>query len=53
MDQDLITKIEERKSELIKEREQFLKEANERLSAYNGAIGELERLLAPPKEELK
>ena len=43
-------KIRERITELEKERDGFVLEANKQVAAYNGAIGELKRLIEPPKE---
>ena len=41
-------KIKARIAELTAQRDKFLAEANQQLAAFNGAIGELERLIAPP-----
>jgi hypothetical protein len=42
--------LRERLGELEGARERFVQEANERLGVYNGAIGEVRRLLGLPKE---
>jgi len=36
---------------LEKERDAFIMQANRQISAYDGAIGELRRLIEPPKPE--
>lgn len=41
------SQIEGRIAELEKERDGVIAQANNQISAYNGAIGELQRLLAP------
>lgn len=43
--------IVKRITALEKERDSFVIGANEQVAAYNGAIGELKRLIEPPKEE--
>ena len=40
--------IKARLEELTAQRDKFLAEANQQLAAFNGAIGELERLIATP-----
>ena len=40
-------KIKARIEELKAQRDKFLAEANQQLAAFNGAIGELERMVAP------
>ena len=40
--------IKARLEELKAQRDKFLAEANQQLAAFNGAIAELERLIAPP-----
>ena len=40
--------IKARLEELKAQRDKFLNEANQQLAAFNGAIAELERLIAPP-----
>ena len=42
--------IRERLADLEAGREVFVREANERLAGYNGAIGELKRLLEEPQK---
>lgn len=43
--------IEKRIAELERERDALIQQTNQQLSAYAGAIGELKRLLEPPKPE--
>ena len=42
--------IKARLEELKAQRDKFLNEANQQLAAFNGAIAELERLVAPVEE---
>jgi len=44
--------IQARIEELKAQRDKFLAEANQQLAAFNGAIAELERLVAPGGEQL-
>ena len=44
--------IEKRVAELERERDTLIQQANQQVSAYAGAIGELKRLLEPPKPEI-
>ena len=44
-------KIQARIAELEAELKRFLEMANKQVAAYEAAIGELKRLLAPPVEE--
>jgi hypothetical protein len=56
MAEDLVEKvvqeqtIKSRIDELIKEREKYIVNANFQVAAYNGAIGELQRLINPKEK---
>ncbi len=47
------TKIKERIAAIEKERDDFIKGANMQIAAYNGALGELRKLIEPEKTKKK
>ena len=47
---DLANAIQPRRETVRNERDAFLRQAEQQLAMYNGAIAELERLLTPPDD---
>lgn len=48
---EITEKIQARLTELLDMRQKYVAEAEKNIAAYNAAIGELERLLAPGAAE--
>jgi hypothetical protein len=51
MNMEITEKIQARLTELLDMRQKYVAEAEKNIAAYNAAIGELERLLAPGAAE--